>query len=425
MAVQTLPTSAPPESAARPRRQPPHGMILILVVLTLAIMAMLGMAYMQIARVDRESMTGTNNVDQVVDSAVAQIESVLTTDWNAQISASGTSYHYANYPWNASSVPSLSLSAGTGDSLALSSSSPLFINPADGTLLPNPVWTHVSVFGDRYLSNWNAANGTFNSSSPNEVLIANGATPKDTNIPILNAAGDTRWKDMINAAGMVLDNTGAGVPDSFWFWAPIRRLGNVSYIMAVKIIDNNAMVNLQTASGNLIDASGNYINNAAQWRSPKELDLGYLTFNIYDSPPPSFGQTAFNNELTPRFLPTQTMTPSPFGLADEFHLRGTRFGFNDLSTITAAVSGLAATHGMPVFWRENRVASNGPLSIPEMSLSDVFANGVTGPAANPLQRFFENEPRHQMTFYSGAVPLAPAAAGFCRSRHPSRQDSPQ
>ncbi len=168
-------------------------------------------------------------------------------------------------PWLASIEPNLVIGSPSyqywphitdlsGVFLDLSDISPLHdttLNPRDAAGRPLPA---------QYLS---TANGTVGSPVTTMPGKASGVayTVPAASMADVAAAGDL---------GLFADATGDGIADSRWTWAPLPSNGGQVFIMAVRIIDNSALIDLNAWAFNR-STGGN--PDQPRWLWPGELDL--------------------------------------------------------------------------------------------------------------------------------------------------------
>ncbi|MBI1370879.1 MAG: hypothetical protein GC162_19775 [Planctomycetes bacterium] len=116
------------------------------------------------------------------------------------------------------------------------------------------------------------------------------------------------------------DASGDGINDAKWKPAIIPSLQNLNYWMAVRIIDNSAMINMNVATS-LLKADGTYSAAADAPRAwyPTDIDLGtfFLSFAGVDV-------TELNNTLSYRLGKTINVSAAPVTFADRglFWLNG-------------------------------------------------------------------------------------------------------
>lgn len=265
-----------------------RGSIMILVIVLIVLLAVMGMAYVQIARVDRmaTSQIKPNNVDVVVSAVVEQIKFVLKDDL---VNKAGTileprtagvtpvtkferftngdeAYDYpwtnsdpaVNFPVSPQYAAATNARGGELDDMWLASS--YLEKPDTGAIR----WGHITnlngIFLDLPLSTDDPTNTTIprtpgdNNGQGEHVIDFTGTdvNRSDTNVAIVDLQASTH-NQRFQPRGVDVD--GDGIPDSRWTWAPIREIAGVNYVMAVRIIDNSSMLNVNTATA-LINGTG-------------------------------------------------------------------------------------------------------------------------------------------------------------------------
>jgi|GEM_PF-3404555 len=305
--IRPLQAISPVVLPARRRRQ---GSLLVLVVVCLVLMALLGAAYLQVARVDRFATADNaqSNIDQVANATIAYIAKVLQKDivdddggFFAQASANPYADNTGNegydYPWtNANSpyagawrvtvdpnsnVPSTgNADGGIYDDTWLSSTFPTFDASAAAR------WDHITNLMGTFLM----LPSSTGDQQPTEMAtrVADGAYAwrNDSAVPIANSGvfsdGDYALADPVSAAFQALgiDTDLDGIPDAKWQWAPLRQIGSVKYVMAVRIIDNASLINLNTATA--LSGDGDSVLDARGYL-PSEIDLSRLLKRVNPS----------------------------------------------------------------------------------------------------------------------------------------------
>lgn len=264
--------------AQRPVKRQATGSALLMVVVVLFMLAIMGTAYLQYARIQRFAAgTTTVDIDAVVNAAVSQIKGILTDD----ITYSEKFAPY-DYPWTNDAVTrTATLFDGTLDTTAkggsqddywLASSSPV------GTTTMS--WEHLSNLNGLFLR-WNNNSQQFQTSAGVDVTagvdpgqdVVDQSTPerKDTDLDIVGN-------------NLLFDADRDGIPDSRWTWAPIRQMNGVNYVMAVRIVDLSSLINLNTTLSLVREddtpdttAAG---DNAPRWDNPSEINLGSFIHGI-------------------------------------------------------------------------------------------------------------------------------------------------
>ncbi len=413
-----------------------------MVIVTLALMAVLGAAYIQNAQVQRvathQSVQTNSNIDHVVESVIAQIRDVLREDllddnghfFNANPADPGGGDEPYDYPStnpnttfspigiDGQPIPGAQAHGGAHDDMWLASTTLNFMstapNPFDVTTgdalagdADNPVWGHLTNLTGVYLTN---------GASGKDLSVL---TPSTRKTPQEHIVDDTTTPDSIRSdtiihktAGGLVDADGDGIGDSRWTWAPIRQSGGVTYVMAVRIIDNSSMLNANVALSQVND-SGNYSSttNAPRWWNPSELDLGrYVFFHN------SAEMTNLGNLLTHRTGGTINLTAEPVPLVtrDAFWYNGPVYDYyqggtnrlpiqdemelryrNGLNSSAEAVIE-SAGHGLPGTLRHSA-------TVMEKTHTDV----MTSLSLTTLQQYSDTNARLGLTTVSGAAILAP------------------
>ncbi len=455
------------ESTAKPgtavgvamRLAAPHrrnrGTALILTVVSLMLMAVLGMAYIQSARASRQAkhnVATSGNLDMVVKATLTQIGNVLKEDlldndgdedgsarfFNGNVpdlvdfdkptdpDAGGGDEPY-DYPWtndqvgrtvvlyDGTVVPHDDAAAAKGgqqDDAWLAATAPVMSDATE----TNWTWPHITNLNGIFLTSVQDGSLT----KPTEVVVNyQSADEKDSDVRFLTNGSNNTLLDN----GDLVDADGDGIADSRWTWAPVRKVGGVVYVMAVRIIDNSSLINANVALSTLGDYSGTYKYDdsssgadSPRWWSPAELDLGNFVYSHAGV------STTITNELK-ALLDERVGTdalPTPWGessgqrhhfwrngpamygnfdstykhltIDDELELRY-RNGLNDDGT----VSGLESV--MPDFLRGSATG--------EYRYSNVPGVPDASTATSDVDAYFEKNPRLWMTAVSGAAVYAP------------------
>ncbi len=300
--------------ARRPRKQ--RGSTMLMVVVILFMLAIMGTAYLQYARIQRFAAgSADGDIDTVIKAAVAQIKGQLNTD----ITYSPDFAPY-DYPWTNQTLPTtprkatkfdgtqVDVPGGKLDDYWLASSSPIF-----GTT--TATWDHISNITGLFLR-WDNTAGEFlnNLNSP---IGINTLPEQDIVSTVTNLNTDDTDSGMeILGSTKLADADGDGIPDSRWTWAPIRQINGVTYVMAVRVVDLSSLINVNTALST-IDASGAFDTSAAganapHWDTPGEVDLGRFVHTIA----PALMGSEFEQMLFERSSATLTLGTAPMTLAD-------------------------------------------------------------------------------------------------------------
>ncbi len=258
---------------------------MLLTVVSLLMLSMIGMAYLQVSRLDRvtAAQISTNNIDIVAAAVSAYIGETLVNDL---VDPQGNFFNEANgiesydYPWTNPEVNFSVLKADGSTAIAqggllddswLASTEPDFSGS-------EPKWPHLTNLNGIFLE---LPRSDKNKKQPKERVLK-GSNPQktDTNVPITGNKSLTESSSKYEAPGV--DADGDGIVDSRWTWATIRQISGISYIMAVRIVDNSAMLNAnvalsQVSAADTFDTSTQG-TDAPRWSYPTELDLGNFVF---------------------------------------------------------------------------------------------------------------------------------------------------
>ncbi len=267
---------ARPAQGSRPRR----GSALVFAVVCLVLMVLLGMSYLQMARVERLAISevGDGNIDTVRDSVIALIAQILNedlTDRNGSFFNPAPPNEAGDEPYDhawtnndfsiAENNPAVVFMDGTSatavgghlDDTWLAASTLAFV-------FNNPVWPHISNVTNMYL--WlphHNMNGF--ETQPAEITVDNtDANPNttwrhDTDVPIFDIGTiQTLEATDFNYQALGADADGDRILDSKWTWAPIRQIGAVRYVMALRIVDQSAMININAATAFTSDGTSGF-----------------------------------------------------------------------------------------------------------------------------------------------------------------------
>jgi len=272
-----------------------HGSVLIMVVVMLALLALMGVAYVQMARTDRLAMADVDdsNIEVVVNATISYLSQVVLkhdiideTTGNGELlkidSASGDEDY--DYFWtdtgftkpNNVFVPfegdtGSAARGGQFDDTWLAETMPDTYSSGD------PTWAQISDINGYFLRIPDGtANDTFKQPKV-DVMTHSGQQTRNMNVARSYLASEVNS----NETFLGVDADGDGIEDSRWTYAPIATIGDTSYVMAVRIIDNSSLLNLNVATALTSDgllAGGNFGTGVNRPRGiyPTSIDLTRL-----------------------------------------------------------------------------------------------------------------------------------------------------
>jgi hypothetical protein len=404
-----------------------RGTIMLLVVISMLLLSILGVAFLQVSRSDRSAVSATqsSNIKIVAQGVVAYIGDVLkrdlVNDATPTVMFDGTTDEPYDYPWTDPTADP------DGDTIlgykVIDQDGSVLANQAQGGMLDdtwlastepdfsaNPLWKHITNLNGIFLRiPKNGSSLTRPQEEATNTVDVAGQWQNDSLIEI-SGSNDVRVMSYDPSDGyepIGADADGDDILDSKWTWAPIRQIGGVSYVMAVRIVDNSAMVNANVAMGQVTATADTFDTyyDAPRWLFPSELDFS----NFYYKTATPTGSELLNS-FTYRFANTSpgdnriswiTDTLSRYNywhqaarrwdnymsgynkwtIKDELELRY-RNGLNNPDVVTPIED---ATTGLPNFLRKDNLS--------ELTSTSVNSN---------KQGYFEDEPRHQMTTHNGA-----------------------
>ncbi|MEM8737365.1 MAG: hypothetical protein AAGG38_02655 [Planctomycetota bacterium] len=300
--VSRILTPRPP-AASRQR-----GSVLILSLVVVVLLAMIGAGFLQQARLDRVATSRMDNRSQDYEGSILRfIGEILAND----IRNNDTDVFFDDerekydYPWTLHSVPApgdprqvqIDRWLRDYDVTDLENSTVLRVNGGDhytfGSLIddswlasiepnftgPVATWRHLTNLTGLGLDLDNTITLPSGAIVPTPYAI----TSAPAGAPGFNLAhGDTDITlDYMNAnPGRFADATGDGILDSRWTWAPLPEQFGLTYVMAVRIIDNSALADINTwsATSNIPAGPGglgSYASDelAPRWYWPGDLDI--------------------------------------------------------------------------------------------------------------------------------------------------------
>jgi hypothetical protein len=408
-----------------------RGSVLLFAVVVVLLLAMMGAAYMQMARLDRRATRDTDTtVNTNAGSIIRFIGAILAED------VLGQGQEPYDYPWTNPNVtfpvdsfwdPEATLGnarGGVGDDMWLASNVPDFSTG-------QPRWPHLT----NLRGHWFDLNDLIpDPLDPTRQVWREYTSTADNNIN----TGDTNV--LFTSLDPEADATGDGIPDSRWTYAPLSSPGLV-WVMAVRIVDNSGMINVDTWT---LPPRVGPADNLPRFLWPSELDM--------DLPLTSPGRFTHQSALIPDLVDAIVQHRIPAfaggGQPTNFTGPGGRYwhwlngprlwgnyngatDLNNWTTLGVEGTGQESGFGAPgtsyerfgrldeleMRWRGglNRSSDN-DVNDPPTTLEDLD-NGAyhafwrqNGPVEttyddtphNTFQTFFEDEPRKHITTYSGA-----------------------
>lgn len=252
-----------------------RGSAIVLVLVSMVLMAILAGSLLQLTRFERIPRS-ESNIEIVIESVIAEILNQATDDLidingdflNARFtSTNGGADEPWDYPWTnfnrvntaANHVRSTEQLDGTTvyphggvmDDAWLADHMPDFrltAQVAAGSLPnasgvfnnTNGVWRKITSLNGLYLGGTSGSADLSTVATPNEYLVnfSGPATNRDMNFNLANAQ-----------ANLLVDADGDGIGDSRWEWAPLRQIGGTQYVMAVRIVDLSARMDMNVSTG--------------------------------------------------------------------------------------------------------------------------------------------------------------------------------
>lgn len=303
----------------RPRptaRRRESGSALILSIVTIVMLVMLGAAYLQVARTDRRTAAAVDTRSNQNDGSILRyIGGILAVDLPEGYDGTGPEPYDVAWSNNATAwtvpdvyaptvVPGPVPNLGNSDqparepraNTALADAAGLFqarggelddpwlaaIEPFfTGTAGATPYWSHITNLSGVFLDLGNIAAGND--------TVPGGTRPMPAQY-LATAAGTSGWTPTGNQLrsdvaftvpaipmalipladrGLFADADRDNIADSRWTWAPLPYEGGQAAIMAVRIVDNSALLNVNALSYRRNNAGG----EPPRWLWPGELDL--------------------------------------------------------------------------------------------------------------------------------------------------------
>jgi hypothetical protein len=247
------------------------GSVLILVVALLVLMALIGTAYMTMAQFDRASSVQhsfNTEVDLLLDGMINLTKSTVSADLyiNNQYRSASPKYNVNtlsqpltyNY-WNATGFDMASAALPAGQTTRAGNVWLATRIPEAGWPAPSPTTTGWSTAAPssafwRFISGPLNGNSQFDSPywpsngaggyAPQQYSMRNGMMPTGTTPGLID--GQT-WPAWVSGSGWVMaaDTDGDGIADAGLF--KLMTLDGITYYAAVRIVDNAAAINANTA----------------------------------------------------------------------------------------------------------------------------------------------------------------------------------
>ncbi|MBL4700795.1 MAG: hypothetical protein JKX85_06005, partial [Phycisphaeraceae bacterium] len=404
-----------------------RGSVMLFVIVLLVLLALIGTAYIQQARYDQIAATASikNNIGTVANATLAYIGEVLKNDLlndSATTMFDGTTDEPYDYPWTnngstfqvrywdepTDTYKDAAADGGTLDDTWLASTEPDLSGP-------HYSWDHITNLNGLFLRIPKSTSLT--KTKPFESVVTVPLTwQTDTNVPMTGATSNIANMDNANADAdyedVGVDADGDGILDSKWTWAPIRQISGISYVMAVRIIDNSSMVNANVALGQ-VTASDTFDTSviglsAPRWLFPTELDFS----NFYFKTDAFATAAALNTYFDYRFVGTGPGSPLIpwYGSADtrfDFWTKAAslwgNYGTGYKSLTTNDELEMRFRNGLNNIDIDSSLETSGIGSfLRKTSATESTYDDWDGATVSTKKTFFENEPRHQITAHSGA-----------------------
>jgi len=446
-------------AAAHPSPKLHHrgrGSVLILVVVVLVLIALLGAAWLSFARTQRVAIHGTesSNIDLVMAATVSYISDVLRDDLfnddghlfdGATDEAMDYAFTDETVTFTVSDLDGADIGdaeGGTLDDTWLASTRPDFSGA-------NTVWPQITNLNGIYLrlpGDTGGSQPTAGSNTQLPTVTGDGATTvqswRFTRDVRLDASSSPAGLDNGDGTGthskLGTDADGDGILDSKWTWAPLPQQAGVRYVMAVRIIDNSALLNADVALPmGFWDPSGtpvfDYSTVNTEPRAWFPTDLGLGRFIALHNGSTSKGTGAFQSELTDLVRHRMTATTNnpvlfnPGGTSQErvnYWLQGARFYGEDVgSSIGGTLADyiddrLPANDEIELRHRNGLNSTTGAdiedatFGMPTLLRAGDTENTYTDVAGvATIEDYFTLNPRLMLTTRSGASVYAPRLPG--------------
>jgi hypothetical protein len=279
-----------------------RGSAIVLVLVAMVLMAILAGSLLQLARFERIPRS-ESNIEIVIESVIAEILNQATDDLldetgkylNADVSVAGGGDEPWDYPWTnfrrvntagdfvrstedkdgntvyprgglfddtwlAAHMPDFGATPGANTSYGYTGAGATGANATNGGV---GVWRKITSLTGLYLG---GAGGSADFSAigePNEYLV--------------NYAGvNNRDMNIVANSPILVDSDGDGIGDSRWEWAPLRQIGGTQYVMAVRIVDLSARMDMNVATGRFVNTAA----SLSRGDSPAEINGQQFVENV-------------------------------------------------------------------------------------------------------------------------------------------------
>lgn len=272
-----------------------RGTAIVLVLVTIVMVAILAAALLQLARFQRIPRT-SSSIDAVVESVIDEIlaqatDDILDNSGNL-LNISFTPFNGGgdepwDYPWTHDSKvygrtvtddsgTEISINGGSMDDSWLADAYPDFrtsvppntVGSSSGVVSTGDnvgVWRKITNLTGAYIGSNGGGNADLS-------LVADSTDPNFLPLTNFNAIA-RRDNNIPTNSNVLVDADGDGIGDSRWEWAPLRQIGTTQYVMAVRVIDLSARMNVNVAMGSTpADGSGEFSTGRPYGDSPVELD---------------------------------------------------------------------------------------------------------------------------------------------------------
>ena len=273
-------TTRPKTRRTNPARR---GSILILAVIILVLIALMGLAYLQQARMDRFATDEYERdyMPLVINGIIGDVRQIMTDDLEDRTNPGlgGSQYSPSglyDYPWTSldqnvtvedGGNNVISVNGDPEDDRWLASTAPL----VRGTGPTDYTWMHLSNIGGIWLD-LPLVGST--AQVPLEYPIRAATynvdiTDSDTNLTgtLLESSSNPAMYEIRG-----VDTDGDGIKDARWTWAPpaSRKFGGRAYVYAARIVDLSSLLNINVATPT---SNGTNPPTATTGYTPADIDL--------------------------------------------------------------------------------------------------------------------------------------------------------